>query len=70
MTTREQAYIYAQEHPTDILIVGRMKREPKGLQDFLHPKRLPNHEENEAYLNMTDKEKDAKNEKWLKENNL
>jgi len=70
MTTRETAWIYQQEQPTDILIVGRMKREPSGLQQFLHPKILPNHAENEAYCNMTEKQKDERNEKYLKEMGL
>jgi|JI8StandDraft_1071087.scaffolds.fasta_scaffold149800_2 hypothetical protein len=66
MTTRETAWIYQQEQPTDILIVGRMKREPSVLQNFLHPKILPNHEENEAYCNMTERQKDERNEAQLK----
>lgn len=70
MTTAEIAWIYQQEHPTDILIVGRMKREPTGLQQFLHPVILPNHAENEAYSNMSEKEKDERNEKYLSQNNL
>ena len=70
MTTHEAAWIYAQEQPDDILRTGKMKREPSGLQQFLHPVKLPEHDENEAYCNMTEQEKDERNEKWLKQNNL
>ena len=70
MTTRETAWIYQQEQPDDILRTGKMKREPSGLQQFLHPVIHPNHAENEAYCNMTEQEKDERNEKWLKQNNL
>lgn len=66
MNTREQAWVYQQEQPDDILIVGKMKREPNGLKQLLYPVILPNHEENEAFYNMTEDEKDALNEKYLK----
>ena len=70
MTTREQAWIYQQAQPDDILRTGKMKREPSGLQQFLHPVILPGHKENEAYCNMTEQEKDELNEKYLSQNNL
>jgi hypothetical protein len=70
MTTRETAWIYQQEQPTDILIVGRMKREPSGLQQFLHPVKLPEHDENERLYKMTEQEKDELNEKYLSQHNL
>ena len=70
MNTREQAWIYQQEQPDDILRTGKMKREASGLQQYLHPVILPNHEENEAYCNMTEKEKDERNEEYLSQNNL
>jgi hypothetical protein len=54
MTTHETAWIYQQEQPTDILIVGRMKREPSGLQQFLHPKILPNHAENLSLIHISE----------------
>lgn len=70
MTTREQAWVYQQEQPDDILIVGKMKREPNGIQHLLYPVILPNHKENEAFYNMTEDEKDALNENYLSQNNL
>lgn len=66
MTTREIAWIYQQDQPDEILRTGKMKREPSGLQQFLHPVILPNHAENEAYCNMTEKQKDERNESQLK----
>jgi len=70
MNTKEAAWIYAQEHPTDILIVGRMKRNDKVLQEYLHPVRLPNHDENEALVNMTETQKNELNEKYLSQHKL
>jgi len=70
MTTHEAAWIYAQEQPDDILRTGKMKREPSGLQQFLHPIRLPGHDENERLYKMTEQEKDERNEKYLKDMGL
>lgn len=73
MNTREQAWIYAQEQPTDILIVGRMEREPKVISNrdtVIEKVGKECHEENEAFLNMTDAEKDKRNEDFLKKHNL
>lgn len=70
MTTREQAWVYQQEQPDDILRTGKSKREPSGLQQFLHPVILPNHAENEMLYKMTEAEKDELNEKYLSQNNL
>ena len=77
MNTREQAWIYQQEQPDDIIRTGKMKREPKGIGEILmaadrirekfSAKEI---KENIAFENLTEKEKDAMNEQYLSQNNL
>ncbi len=67
MTTREQAWVYQQEQPDDILIVGKAKREPNPLYRPF----VDNRSEQSKRLDaMTEQEKDRANLKYLSQFNL
>lgn len=67
MTTREAAWIYQQEQPDDILRTWKSKREPNHFWVPIKDTRGPF---DKSLDNMTEKEKDELNEKYLSQNNL
>ena len=67
MTTREQAWVYQQEQPDDILITGKAKREP----NIFYRSFVDTRDEQTKRLDaMTEQEKDRANLKYLSQFNL
>lgn len=63
MTTREQAWVYQQEQPDDILITGKAKREP----NIFYRKFVDTRSDFDKKLDaMTEQEKDEMNFRHLK----
>lgn len=75
MTTREQAWIHAQEQPDDILITGKMKRDsnrmkPATMEELNDMFGESTAAENIRFESMSEADKDALNYQYLSKHGL
>lgn len=75
MTTREQAWIHAQEQPDDILITGKMKRDSNRMKPATREELNEKFgesavTENIRFESMSEADKDALNYQYLSKHGL